>query len=748
MHPVFSSLFDIEAGKDWLLAANIVLSALVAIWTVRYRRLYLQTLSEQEYNADLVENLSEGIYRALPDGRHIKGNRALVLLNGYASEEEMLAGVLDSDKPWYVEPGRRAEFHAMLMRDGKIEDFVSEIYRHKTRERIWITESARLVCDRKTGRKLFYEGSVREITETIKRLKLEEQFQKLTSRLPGGLFQFRNFPDERSEMLYVSAGIEQISGISPQEHLADPWAFTNLVVDDDREAYLASQQEAAAKLEPWNCEVRIRARDGEEKWVSMDARPERSGDCVTWHGYVSDISVRKRHEMEIEELAYFDPLTKLPNRRMFLNRMTQAITACERRGDTGALLFIDLDNFKTLNDTQGHDIGDCFLVQVAGRLRRCINPRDMVARIGGDEFVVVLEETGSDTAHGTLRAITTTNQILAALNRPFELGPLRHVGSASVGVVVFDGAEKRADEILKRADIAMYQAKAAGRNSMALFDPATMDREAQRYRMLNDLRTAFSEEQLDLYFQPQVDDTGRVTGAEALVRWHHPSLGRIFPDQFVALAEQFGLNDELADFVFSKGLEALAGWQRDPVMAHLRLALNVSVQSFSSNDFIGMVKGKIKAYGVDARMLTFELTEHVMAKDHQRVAARMDEAKKLGVRLSLDDFGTGYSSLAYLKQLPFDEVKIDGGFVADIESSESDRALVKTILAMARTLGLTSVAEHVENVRQEAFLRAFGCDFFQGFLYSAAVPADRFAEMFHGAPPQVAAPLPAMLQQA
>jgi EAL domain-containing protein (putative c-di-GMP-specific phosphodiesterase class I) len=239
-----------------------------------------------------------------------------------------------------------------------------------------------------------------------------------------------------------------------------------------------------------------------------------------------------------------------------------------------------------------------------------------------------------------------------------------------------------------------------------------------------------------------------VTGAEALVRWHHPSLGRIFPDQFVALAEQFGLNDELADFVFSRGLEALAGWQRDPVMAHLRLALNVSVQSFSSNDFIGMVKGKIKTYGVDARMLTFELTEHVMAKDHQRVAARMDEAKKLGVRLSLDDFGTGYSSLAYLKQLPFDEVKIDGGFVADIESSESDRALVKTILAMARTLGLTSVAEHVENVRQEAFLRAFGCDFFQGFLYSAAVPADRFVEMFHGAPPQVAAPLPAMLQQA
>jgi len=748
MHPLLSSLFDVWAGKDWLIAANVVLSALVTLWMVRYRGLYLRTLAEQEYNADLVENLSEGIYRALPDGRHIKGNQALVRLNGYESEEEMLAGILDSDKPWYVEPGRRAEFQTILMRDGKVEDFVSEIHRHKTRERIWITESARLVYDRKTGRKLFYEGSVREITETIKRLKLEEQFQKLTSRLPGGLFQFRNFPDERGEMLYVSAGIEQISGISPEEHLADSWAFTNLVIDEDREGYLASQHEAAAKLEPWNCEVRIRTRDGKEKWVSMDARPERSEECITWHGYVSDISVRKRHEMEIEELAYFDPLTRLPNRRMFLNRMKQAIAACERRGDTGALLFIDLDNFKTLNDTQGHDIGDCFLVQVADRLRRCVNPRDMVARIGGDEFVIVLEETGSEAAHGTLRAITTANQILSALNRPFELGPLRHVGSASVGVVVFDGSEKRADEILKRADIAMYQAKAAGRNSTALFDPATMDREAQRYRMLSDLRTAFSDNQLDLYFQPQMDHTGRVTGAEALVRWEHPTLGRILPDEFVALAEQFGLNDELADFVFAKGLEALAGWQRDPVMAHLRLALNVSVQSFSSNGFIGMARSKIKAFGVDPTMLTFELTEHVMAKDHQLVAARMAEAKKLGVRLSLDDFGTGYSSLAYLKQLPFDELKIDGGFVADIENSDGDRALVKTILAMARTLGLTAVAEHVENVRQEAFLRAFGCDFFQGFLYSPAVPADRFAELFHGAPPQVATPQPVMRQTA
>jgi EAL domain-containing protein (putative c-di-GMP-specific phosphodiesterase class I) len=322
--------------------------------------------------------------------------------------------------------------------------------------------------------------------------------------------------------------------------------------------------------------------------------------------------------------------------------------------------------------------------------------------------------------------------MLAALRLEFELGELRHVASASVGVVVFDGSEKRADEILKRADIAMYQAKAAGRNGMALFDPATMDRESERYRLLGDLRLAFAGGQLDLHFQPQMDDSGRICGAEALVRWNHPELGVLMPDRFIPLAEQSGLGHDLAAFVFDRGFAALAGWQAHPSTAHLRLSLNVSVQCFASDDFIGLVKRLIASHGVDAGMLTFELTEHVMARDQQRTVKRMNEVKQLGIRLSLDDFGTGYSSLGYLKQLPFDEIKIDGGFVADIEASDGDRALVKTILAMARILGLTAIAEHVENVRQEAFLRAFGCDYFQGYLYSRPVPLELFADLIAG----------------
>ena len=732
MNAVLNSIQDIGASKDWLVTANFILSVLLGMWMLRYRGLYLDSRAKQKNTLELIENLSEGVYRSSPDGRQLSANKALVRLNGYSTETEMLAGVTDIGTEWYVDPGRRDEFRAILRRDGRVEDFVSEVYRHKTRERIWVTESARLVHEPRTGKPLFYEGSVREITETIQKLRQEEQFQKLTRRLPIGLFQFVRRADGQHEVLFLSESASRISGIPIEEQTSSPSCFTELVFEEDRDAYLRTLALSAENLVAWDCEFRIRARDGLEKWVRVNAHSERVNDEIMWYGSLSDISTRKRQEMEIEELAYFDPLTKLPNRRMFLNRMALSIAAAERRGDFGALLFIDLDNFKTLNDTQGHDMGDALLVQVADRLRLTTRTRDLVARIGGDEFVVIIEEAGGDSGHATLRAITTANRILAELNRAFSIGNLHHIGSASVGLVIFDGSQKRADEILKRADIAMYQAKAAGRNGMALFDPETMDRETKRYQLLSDLRVAFAEKQFVLHFQPQVDHEGRVIGAEGLVRWNHPLKGQIRPDEFVALAEQHGLNDELARFVFSTGFATLAGWHADPATAHLRLALNVSVQSFSSDGFVRMIEDLVRDFAIDATKLTFELTEHVMAKDHERVALRMAEIKELGIRLSLDDFGTGYSSLAYLKQLPFDEVKIDGGFVADIESSESDRALVKTILAMARTLGLTSVAEHVENVRQESFLRAFGCDVLQGHFYSRAVPAQEFIELFHG----------------
>ena len=585
---------------------------------------------------------------------------------------------------------------------------------------------ARAVRHKKTGNILYYEGSVREITETVKRLRLEEQFRKLTNQLPGALFQFVRKTDGSRSIQYLSPGFWRILDLPQGASIETPQPFEDCIHPDDRAEYHATLETSAATLEAWTHEFRIGTPIGTERWLRVMAHPEAADGAITWHGYLADISIRKRQEIEIEELAYFDPLTRLPNRRLFLHRMAEAIAGCERDGDHGALLFIDLDNFKALNDTQGHDIGDAFLNHVADRLRACVGQRDTVARIGGDEFVVVLASDGSDRSHATRHAVLAANRALSTLRHPFEHGSLRHVASASVGIVVFDGRERRADEILKCADIAMYEAKAAGRNGVALFDPVTMEREAERYKLLGDLRAALAGDQLSLYFQAQVDADGAIAGAEALIRWNHPTLGTVFPDQFVPLAEQSGLNNDLGGFVLAKGIETLASWQRNPRTAGLGLALNVSVQSFASDDFVDGLRQLIEAHAVDATRLTLELTEHVMAKDQTQIARRMAELKRLGVRLSLDDFGTGYSSLTYLKKLPFDEVKIDGGFVADIENGENDRALVKTILAMARNLGLTAVAEHVENIRQQAFLRAFGCDYFQGYLYGKAVPEAQF----------------------
>jgi diguanylate cyclase (GGDEF)-like protein/PAS domain S-box-containing protein len=729
MQAVLSTAFELSASHQWLVTANFILSVLLGMWMLRYRRLYFTARAEQSNTDELIENLSEGIYRSLPNGRQIKANRALVKLNGYDSEAEMLANVRDIAREWYVEPGRRDQFKRILERDGQIVDFVSEIWRHKTRERIWVTESARLVRDKGSGKVLYYEGSIREITETVKRLKLEEQFSKLMREVPGSLFQCTVTPGQPGVVDYLSPGFERLSGIPASAQVANWRAFLDRVPDDDRKLYSRVFAFDGSAPQPFDMEHRYVCPLGNQKWIRVSATPEICDGSVVWHGYMSDVTLRKNNQLAVERLAYFDTLTGLPNRRAFLDRMGAAVESRRSGGGRGALLFIDLDNFKSLNDTQGHDVGDQYLVKVAERLQQSVGADDLVARIGGDEFVVLIAGAGADEPAAMRQAITIGNRLIAAMRQPFDLGTVSHRASASIGVVVFDGTSAAPDEVLKRADLAMYEAKSAGRDNLAIYDPVSMNREAERYKLLADLRDTLGRggDEMELHYQPLMDGDGRVVAAEALIRWNHPRHGLIMPDRFIPLAEQFGLICDIGTLVLARATQTLARWRRDRRLAGLSLSVNLSVQCLQNDELVPWVAGLLAEHELPGRLLTVEVTEHVLARDQAVIADRMVQLKALGVRLALDDFGTGYSSLTYLKTLPFDEVKIDGSFVADIETTESDRTLVKTILVMAQTLGLVAVAERVETFQQEAFLRSHGCDRFQGWLYAKAMPEAGFA---------------------
>ncbi len=487
----YASLTGLESGRAWLFASHVALLLVLAWGVARYRRLYLQSNEERAYHRDLIENLSEGIYRSLPNGKQLSANKALVRLNGYDTEAELLAAVGNIGEEWYVDPKRRDEFRAILRRNGYVHNFISEIYRHKTRERIWITESARLVHDKKTGLPLFYEGSVRDITETVKRLQAEELLKKLSNQVSGGLFQFaRNTAGEFS-ISYLSDGFRRLTNYDGPEGPFDPFFFARLVNPEERDAFLQSLRISGQKREPWDFEFRTSAPGPDEHWLRVNAIPEAIEGGIVWYGYLNDVTSRKRNEREIEKLAFYDPLTGLPNRRMFMDRMAKAVERCLLRQHWGALLFIDLDNFKTLNDTRGHDVGDEYLTQVARRLQRCVRETDTVARIGGDEFVIILGCAGRDNANATRLAITTANRVLAAMAEDFEINQFSHPSSASIGVVVFNGANGGPEDILKHADIAMYQAKGAGRNGMALYDDQAMALETEHRDVVADFKEAF-----------------------------------------------------------------------------------------------------------------------------------------------------------------------------------------------------------------------------------------------------------------
>jgi diguanylate cyclase (GGDEF)-like protein/PAS domain S-box-containing protein len=484
----------------------------------------------------------------------------------------------------------------------------------------------------------------------------------------------------------------------------------------------------------WSGEMLDKRKNGEvyPKWLTITAVTAPDGTLTHYVGSFFDITERKKAEDEINRLAFFDPLTGLPNRRLLLDRLQHALATSARSGRYGAIMFIDLDNFKIINDTEGHDCGDLLLVEVAQRLQSCVREGDTVARLGGDEFVVMLEDLAGQAEQAAAQAEDVGEKIRAVISRPCTVKECEFHSTASIGINLFADREDMAETLLKYADIAMYQAKGSGRNAVRFFDPDMQAILEARLNMESDLRRALAERQFSLYYQAQIDDAGRIFGAEALVRWSHPQRGMVSPAQFIPIAEESSLILDIGHWVLETACRQLALWRGDEQKRSLTLAVNVSARQFKLADFVDRVAAVIGEHRIDPSRLKLELTESVVLDDLDNIVKKMHALKTLGVGLSMDDFGTGYSSLSYLKQLPLDQLKIDRSFVRDIATDPNDAVMVQTIIDMAHNFRLNVIAEGVETEAQLAFLKRHGCMAYQGYLFSSPVPVDVFEALLGG----------------
>jgi diguanylate cyclase (GGDEF)-like protein/PAS domain S-box-containing protein len=535
--------------------------------------------------------------------------------------------------------------------------------------------------------------------------------------------------DTQANIIRVNSAFTSITGYAAEEVLGrNPRIMSS--GRQDKEFY-AEMWRKLLKTGMWAGEIWDRRKNGEiyPKWLTITAVKNEHGQATQYVAIFSDITARKMAEEEIRNLAFYDALTQLPNRRLFQDRLQAALLASVRHDDFGALLFIDLDRFKLLNDTLGHDYGDMLLIEVAVRIKACIREIDTVARLGGDEFVVLLESISTDREDASRKAGLVAEKIRESLAHPYQLKEHEHYSSPSIGIALFHDGEEQMDELIKHADAAMYQAKDAGRNTVCFYDPDMQKDMETRALLENDLRRAIENHELHLYYQMQVDNDRRAVGAEALLRWIHPQRGLISPVEFIPVAEDSSLIIEIGNWVLETACAQLAKWNGDPRMNRLTLAVNVSSSQFRMHDFVEHVAAVLHKHGAEPSRLKLELTESVVLNDLNDVGIKMQALRALGVQLSLDDFGTGYSSLAYLKRLPLDQIKIDRSFIRDITVDQSDAGMVQTIIDMAKNFKQEVIAEGVETEAQLTFLRHNDCMAYQGYFFSKPVPVEEMEAM-------------------
>lgn len=703
-------------------AAGIDQGRRVSVQDVTDQRDAETALAEREKHYRVIYESSQDFItiNRLSDGAFIDVNQPYLDALGYTREE--LIGRSPADLKIWANPIDRDRFIATLRRKRKCQNFEAA-FRDRHGDLVWGLASSSIVeldgvdciysVTRNISERKQVELALSESEKTFRALYEASQDYIFINRLKDGIYLDANPP-------FLAA-----CGYSRDEVLGH--TALDIGLWDKLEGRQKFYEVLTKEMKISGLEVRVRVRNGQLAWWLVSASIiELNGiDCI--HSVARDITERKLAEDKINELAFFDQLTGLANRTALLDRLKRAMANSLESGHHCALLMIDLDNFKSLNDTEGHDVGDSLLKQVARRLDKLTRPEDTVARLGGDEFLIILTGLSPASSEAAAQAERVAETIVKTLGECYRLGDITFSCTPSIGVTIFLGQQVDSDSLLKQVDIAMYRAKDKGGNGLCFFDADMEEQILRRAILINDLRDALHRDQFVLHYQPQVSG-GRLSGVEVLVRWQHPRNGLISPGEFIPLAEESGLITPLGNRVLRSACLQLADWATNPALANISLSVNVSAQQFRQADFVEKTLTILKETKANPHRLKIELTESTLATNVEELIEKMYVLKARGIGFSLDDFGTGYSSLSYLKRLPLDQLKIDKSFVRDVFTDSNDVAIIKTIIALADSLGLAIIAEGVETVEQRDFLASIGCHVYQGYCFGCPMPVEDFEQ--------------------
>lgn len=680
---------------------------------------------ESQYRS-IFENAVEGIYQTTVEGRYLRVNPALAKIYGYDTTDALIVGLTDIAGQLYVDPTRRDAFKRIMQDDGVVRDFEAQVYRadHAV---IWITENARCVRG-PDGSILYYEGTVEDIT----RRKSDEEQIRLLAKVFDSVGDGILIVDPSQTIRAVNPAYETITSFSAADLVGTKLDI--LAPGYHEKTFLPSIWAELEARGHWSGEATCRRHNGAPFVAALSIAAVDGADDTPVNFVItcSDISFRKKQEQRIRHQANYDLLTQLPNRWLATERLEQAILLAQRQKTGLAVLYLDLNGFKQINDGMGHQAGDELLRLVAKRLRASTRLSDVVGRLGGDEFIIGASDLADPRAGSNL-----AHKILYNFADPFVINGREIYCLPSVGVARYPTDGNTADLLVRNADMAMYQAKQNKARPVVVFEPHMLSAAADRLDIENDLRRALARREFILHYQPKVDsNTHEIIGAEALVRWQHPEKGFVQPASFISLAEECGLIMAIGEWTLREACAQFVKW-RAANLSIKSVSVNLSPTQFLDRGLVDVVQRILTETGIEPGCLELELTEGAMSVDIEQAITTLGNLRALGVKLSIDDFGTGYSSLAYLKRLPIDVVKIDRSFVKDLGESPADSQIIGAIIALADRLGFNVVAEGVETGAQAAILKESQCELLQGYLFSRPVNSDQFVELFN--PPQSAA---------